>query len=278
MTLSASLFFDLDPFAHRALFADGENVWEALRRLPDYLAKCFENDWPLQGVTGLVTEPLVILGGALVLDGAVSLAVTGKKNQLVVEVDGKAHKDAAVIMPGAYLFDDRVIIGPGTVVEPGALIKGPCVIGAHTEVRQGAYIRGDVVVGDRCVVGHTTELKSAILLDDAKAGHFAYIGDSILGNNVNLGAGTKCANLKMVGGNVTVRSAGERIDTGLRKIGAILGDHTETGCNSVTSPGTLMGKKSGVYPCVNVPSGYYADGTVVASTAEALAIRRGQRP
>lgn len=277
MTLAASLFFDLDSFAHRALFHDGENVWEALRRLPEYLAGQFEKDWPLQGVTGLVTEPLVILDGVLVLDGAVSLAVTGKKNQLVVEVDGKAHKDAAVVMPGAFLFDDRVLIGPGTVVEPGALIKGPCVIGAHTEVRQGAYIRGDVLVGDRCVVGHTTEIKSAILLDDAKAGHFAYIGDSILGNNVNLGAGTKCANLKMVGGNVTVRSGVEKLDTGLRKIGAILGDHTETGCNSVTSPGTLMGKKSGVYPCVNVPSGYYADGTVVASTSEALAIRRGQR-
>jgi bifunctional N-acetylglucosamine-1-phosphate-uridyltransferase/glucosamine-1-phosphate-acetyltransferase GlmU-like protein len=95
------------------------------------------------------------------------------------------------------------------------------------------------------------------MLDGAKAGHFAYIGDSILGKGVNLGAGTKLANLKMVSGTVTVPLGKERCDTGRRKLGAVLGDRTETGCNSVTSPGTLIGAGSTVYPGVAVPAGYY---------------------
>ena len=115
------------------------------------------------------------------------------------------------------------------------------MIGSDTEIRQGAYIRGDCLVGKGCVVGHTTEIKGSIMMDGAKAGHFAYIGDSILGNDVNLGAGTKLANLKMMAGSIVVTADKKRYDTGRRKLGAILGDRTETGCNSVTSPGTLMG-------------------------------------
>jgi NDP-sugar pyrophosphorylase family protein len=91
-------------------------------------------------------------------------------------------------------------------------------------VRQGAYIRGDCIVGDRCVVGHTTEIKNSVVLNDAKAGHFAYIGDSILGNDVNLGVGTKLANLKIVTSNVSLNINGIKYDTGIRKFGAILGD------------------------------------------------------
>jgi NDP-sugar pyrophosphorylase family protein len=143
------------------------------------------------------------------------------------------------------------------VVEPGALVRGPVIIGSNTEIRQGAYVRGNCIVGDRCVVGHTTEMKNAVMFNDAKAGHFAYIGDSVLGNNVNLGAGTKCANLKLTGSEVVVRAKRKTYETGLRKFGVIFGDNVETGCNSVTSPGVLMGKSSLVYPNVNVPSGYY---------------------
>jgi len=142
-------------------------------------------------------------------------------------------------------------------VEPGALIKGPIVVGSRTEIRQGAYVRGDCLVGDGCVVGHTTEIKGSIMMDGAKAGHFAYIGDSILGRNVNLGAGTKLANLKVIGGTVTFMHDKTQYDTGRRKLGAVLGDRTETGCNSVTSPGTLMGRRSIVYSTLTVPAGYY---------------------
>jgi NDP-sugar pyrophosphorylase family protein len=175
------------------------------------------------------------------------------------------------------LFDSYISIGKGSVVEPGALIKGPTIIGNQTEVRQGAYLRGNSLIGDRCVVGHTTEVKHSIMLDDAKAGHFAYIGDSILGNHVNLGAGTKLANLKIVNVKMKLRVEGKIYETGLRKLGAIIGDYTETGCNSVTSPGTLLGKASLVYPCVNVPGGFYPERSVIAIKEKGVLSIRGLR-
>ncbi|RMH68394.1 MAG: glucose-1-phosphate thymidylyltransferase [Gemmatimonadetes bacterium] len=165
------------------------------------------------------------------------------------------HLDAAIngtVMDGAFLIGDDIFIGEGTIVEPGAYIRGPAIIGNNTEVRQGAYIRGNVLIGDNCVVGHATEIKHSVMLDGAKAGHFAYIGDSILGQNVNLGAGTKLANLKITPSTVTVRFEGQSYDTGLRKFGAILGDRVETGCNSVTTPGTMVGYDSLIYPNATV--------------------------
>jgi NDP-sugar pyrophosphorylase family protein len=153
---------------------------------------------------------------------------------------------------GVYLINpDLISIGAGTILEPGAYIKGPCMIGKNCTVRHGAYIRGDFICGDDCVIGHDTEIKSAIFLNDVRAGHFAYVGDSILGNHVNLGAGTKCANLKLDNGKIFVKIDNELIETGLKKFGAIIGDNTQTGCNSVLNPGTLMGKNSACYPCTN---------------------------
>ena len=114
------------------------------------------------------------------------------------------------------------------------------------------------------MVGHTTEIKHAVMLDDAKAGHFAYIGDSILGNLTNLGAGTKLANLKIVDTPVSVKVDEKRHDTGLRKFGAVIGDESETGCNSVTNPGTLLGRRCLVYPAVSVRGRYYRDGSVIS--------------
>ena len=110
------------------------------------------------------------------------------------------------------------------------------------------------------------------MMDGAKAGHFAYIGDSILGNNVNLGAGTKLANLKMISGTITILSGKQRYNTGRRKLGAIMGDRTETGCNSVTSPGTLMGRRCIVYPCMGVPGKYYPDKSVLMPSKDSLTI------
>lgn len=167
----------------------------------------------------------------------------------------KEHLTPAIhgnIMEGAYLIGNDIYIGEGTTVEPGAYIKGPTIIGSNTEVRQGAYIRGNVLVGNHCVVGHATEVKHSVMMDGAKAGHFAYIGDSILGKDVNLGAGTKLANLKIVDSTITLKIEDQTYDTGLRKFGAILGDHVETGCNSVTSPGTMIGPNTLVYPNATV--------------------------
>lgn len=150
------------------------------------------------------------------------------------------------VSPQAYLINpDKISIGEGSVVEPGAYIEGPCIIGKGCTIRHGAYIRGNLITGDHCVIGHTTEVKNAIFLNGAKAAHFAYVGDSILGNNVNLGAGTKLANLRF--DNKTIVIAG--IETGIRKFGAIVGDGAQTGCNSVLNPGTLMEKNSTCRPC-----------------------------
>jgi NDP-sugar pyrophosphorylase family protein len=158
-----------------------------------------------------------------------------------------------LVSPSAYLINPEAIsIGEGSIVEPGAYIKGPCIIGRDCVVRHGAYIRGNVLVGDRCVIGHDSEVKHTILFDKAQAAHFAYVGDSILGNEVNLGAGTKCANLKLDGSSVNIHFNGERVPTQMRKLGALIGDHTQIGCNTVTNPGTLIGKGVRCYPCLNL--------------------------
>lgn len=232
-----------------------------LDRLSSYLAAFFKEDWPLAGHAGMVERPLVIVNGRVRED--LAIRPSGAKNTVQAFEGNRPLEDAAIIMPGAYLFDDKIIIGARSVVEPGALIKGPTVIGTDTEVRQGAYLRGDCLIGNQCVVGHTTEVKNAIMLDGAQAGHFAYIGDSILGKDVNLGAGTKLANLKMIPGNVMIAINRKYYNTGRRKLGAILGDNTETGCNSVTSPGTLMQPSSIVYAGVSVPGGYYPEKSYV---------------
>lgn len=163
---------------------------------------------------------------------------------------GKIEVD---IPQGVYLEKRELIsIGKGTIIEPGAFIRGPCIIGNNCTVRHGAYIRGDFIAGDHCVIGHTTEVKSSIFLDNAHAAHFAYVGDSILGNRVNLGAGVKCANLKLDNSEVIVHFNGQQITTGMRKLGAIIGDDCQLGCNSVTNPGTILGKKVLCYPCLNI--------------------------
>jgi NDP-sugar pyrophosphorylase family protein len=154
-------------------------------------------------------------------------------------------------------------LGKGVLVESGALIKEPAIIGDYTEIRQGAYLRGYCLTGKQCVIGHTTEVKHSIFLNDAKAGHFAYLGDSILGNEANLGAGTKFANLRFLPGNVLVRTKSGVLDSGLRKLGAILGDKAQTGCNSVTSPGTLIGPDGILMPNTTAASGFHAENSVI---------------
>jgi NDP-sugar pyrophosphorylase family protein len=166
------------------------------------------------------------------------------------------------VLGNATLIGTGIWIGEGTVVEPGVFIKAPALIGRHCEIRHGAYIRGNVIVGDHAVVGHTTEVKNSILLNHAQAPHFAYVGDSVLGCRVNLGAGTKLANLKIVEGNVHVRVNGQVYDTGLRKFGALVGDDVQIGCNTVTSPGTILSPGCLVHPNTT-PKGFYPPRQVV---------------
>ena len=263
-------FFDLKDYDHQAIFPREEAVWRALDLLPDYLASFFQKPWPLSGVTGQISETLVIRQGEVRDDLEVKSA--GPNHALQVLQKGERVAGAAVILPGVFLANDKIILGSGTVIEPGAFLKGPAVIGEEVEIRQGSYLRGDCLVGDRCVIGHTTEMKGSILLDGAKAPHFAYVGDSILGRDVNLGAGTKLANLKVIPGSITITAGNKRYKTGRRKLGAILGDGTETGCNSVTSPGTLLGPHSIVYAGVAVPGGYYPKKTYIMPSQGSLRI------
>jgi len=145
---------------------------------------------------------------------------------------------------GTPFIDQNVMIGKGTVIEHGAVVKGPAIIGADCELRAGAYIRGNVIVGDNCVLGNASEFKNAVLFNGCQVPHFSYVGDSILGYKTHLGAGVILSNVKSVKGNVAVESE----DTGLRKFGAILGDHVEIGCNCVLNPGSVIGRNSMLYP------------------------------
>lgn len=168
------------------------------------------------------------------------------KNQSLGKIKG-------TVSPFAYLVHPELIsIGEGSIVEPGAYIQGPCVIGKRCVVRHGAYIRGDLLVGDDCVIGHDSEMKHCVLLNKAHAAHFAYVGDSILGNEVNLGAGTKCANLRLDNTQINIHAFNHRFSTQMRKLGAIIGDRAQIGCNTVSNPGTLIGKDVRCYPCLNI--------------------------
>jgi UDP-N-acetylglucosamine diphosphorylase / glucose-1-phosphate thymidylyltransferase / UDP-N-acetylgalactosamine diphosphorylase / glucosamine-1-phosphate N-acetyltransferase / galactosamine-1-phosphate N-acetyltransferase len=174
------------------------------------------------------------------------------------------------IPAGAHLINRELIsIGKNTVVEPGAYIKGPCIVGEGCSIRHGAYIRGGLIAGNRCVIGHDTEVKNGIFLDGAQAAHFAYVGDTILGNRVNLGAGTVCANLRLDHHPIVLHIDDQRIETNLRKFGAIIGDDSQTGCNSVTNPGTMLGKNVRCYPCTNF-GGFVASGQIVRSETKVV--------
>ena len=152
-----------------------------------------------------------------------------------------------------------VYVAKGARVETGAMVVGPCFIGENAEVRHGAYIRGNVYIGAGAVVGHATEVKGSVFCSEAKAGHFAYVGDSFLGPRVNLGAGTKCANLKLSKTNIKITLPAnsdskqaekpERFQTGLKKLGGLLAAGAQTGCNSVLSPGSILGPGQTIMPC-----------------------------
>ena len=143
---------------------------------------------------------------------------------------------------------ENVWIAKDAVIYPNNYIGAPCIIGHKTEVRPGAFIRGSALVGDNCVVGNSTELKNVILFDNVQVPHYNYVGDSILGYRSHMGAGSITSNVKSDKLPVVVKDGGEKQETGMKKIGAMLGDRVEVGCNSVLNPGTVIGRDSNVYP------------------------------
>lgn len=143
---------------------------------------------------------------------------------------------------------EDVWIAKDAVVFATAYINGPCIIDHETEVRQCAFIRGNALVGKNCVVGNSTELKNVILFDNVQVPHYNYVGDSILGYKSHMGAGSITSNVKSDKLPVVIKNQGQLIETGRKKVGAMLGDFVEVGCNSVLNPGTVIGRNSNVYP------------------------------
>lgn len=155
--------------------------------------------------------------------------------------------------PASYReISPQVWVHVTAIIAPTAYLGAPCIIGAGTEVRHGAFIRGSALVGEGCVVGNSVELKNVILFDGVQVPHYNYVGDSILGYKSHMGAGSVTSNVKSDKSLVTVRSKEEQIETGLKKMGAMLGDHVEVGCNSVLNPGTVIGCHSNIYPLSSV--------------------------
>lgn len=250
----AADLFDLSQTEHAAIFDGCDFAWEALARIQDYLKS--------------------------------------------VPVQNPPKR-----FPGA-LIGDKVFIGEGTVLEPGVLIKGPAIIGKNCQIRHNAYLRENVIVGDGCVIGNSSELKNALLFNGAQVPHFNYVGDSILGHKAHLGAGVKISNLKMTSGNIKVTVPGSELavqgsplevadangekpgtgnlepgtvlDTGLRKFGALLGDHAEAGCNAVLNPGSILGRGAIVYPNV-FWRGVLPANAIAKNKAEVEVVERKQK-
>lgn len=169
---------------------------------------------------------------------------------------------------GYTLISDDVLVGENVKIYPTATIEGPSIIGSGTEVRPGAFIRGGVITGENCVIGNSSELKNCILLNKVQIPHYNYVGDSILGNKAHTGAGTICSNLKSDGKNIVIHGDVE-YETGLRKIGGILADGADVGCNSVINPGTIIGKNTSVYALTSLRGVYPAD-CIVKGTKEVV--------
>lgn len=258
--LGVTDLFDQLPGEHQELFGADLPAWSALDKLDAYLRDLLAECRPSPLIeTGVPLRRPVVVYGSHFIDGescTIDLDSAGAET-FRVSHDGQILEGASLIMAGATIVGAQLRIGRGVLIESGAFIKTPVILDDGAQIRHGAYLRGNCMIGKQAVAGHATEVKNSIFLDDAKAGHFAYVGDSILGSGVNLGAGTKLANFKFTPGNVQVRAENEFIDSGRRKLGAILGDGAQTGCNSVTSPGTVLGKDSVVMPNITVAAGFY---------------------
>lgn len=171
-------------------------------------------------------------------------------------------------LEGYTLYSEGVLIGRDVKIYPNTTIEGPAIIGHGSEVRPGAFIRGSVIAGENCVIGNSSELKNCILLNKVQIPHYNYVGDSILGNKAHTGAGTICSNLKTDGKNVVIHGEID-YETGLRKIGGILGDGADVGCGSVINPGTVIGKNTSVYPLTSL-RGVYPAGCIVKATRDVV--------
>ena len=193
----------------------------------------------------LTTEELFDLGHTLAAEYLSAYthpweALKGLK-EFILRLGRTLPEIYAEISPGVWVHGEAKIA-------PTAYLGVPCIIGAGTEVRHGAFIRGSALVGEGCVVGNSAEIKNAVLFDGVQTPHYNYVGDSILGYKSHMGAGAVTSNVKSDKSPVVVRDGEERTETGLKKLGAMLGDFVEVGCNSVLNPGTVAGTNTNIYP------------------------------
>lgn len=219
-------FFDLNDSMALEIFAGVDQVWQVLPRIKEHISR-------------IVGEGQTILGQ---------------------------------VSSDAYVSERPIFIGRGARIEPGAYILGPAYIGEGAVVRHGAYLRENVILLPGSVLGHASEAKNSLFLPGALAPHFNYVGDSILGSRVNLGAGTRLSNLGMLSPkdritgrrpSIVVSIDGRPHDTGLSKLGAILGDDAQTGCNAVLNPGCLVGRRTIIYANLSLAKGYYASDRII---------------
>ena len=181
--------------------------------------------------------------------------------ELLLQIKDYIYKLIESEPDGYTKLSNDVIIGKNVKIYPTATVEGPCVIGNDSVVRPGAFIRGSVIIGEGCVIGNSTEIKNSVLLDFVQVPHYNYIGDSVLGNKAHMGAGSICSNLKSGGKNVVIHADSD-IETGLRKVGAFLGDGADVGCGCVLNPGTVIGKNTSVYPLTALRGVYPANSIV----------------
>lgn len=235
--LAPSDFFDLDDPVVAGFFVDCDYVWQALAGL-----------------------------------GAHVETLTGGKQTILGDV-----------MSGAYLSDQPIYIAKTARIEPGAYVHGPAYIGEGAVVRHGAFLRENVIMLTGSILGHASEAKHSLMLPNAHAPHFNYVGDSILGQYVNLGAGTKLSNLTLVSAKdpetgkrptLELIIEDQTYDTGLAKLGAILGDYTQTGCNAVLNPGSLVGKDSLIYANLSLRKGYYPSNSIIKLRQKTVVTQR----
>ena len=167
---------------------------------------------------------------------------------------------------GFTMIEEGIYVGENVKIDLSATIIPPAIIGSNSEIRPNAYLRGNVITGPNCVIGNSSELKNCILLNHVQVPHYNYVGDSILGNNAHMGAGSICSNLKSDGKEIVIHGDDDYI-TNLRKIGGILADGADIGCGCVINPGTIVGKNSRVYPLTSL-RGVYPSDSIIKSTNE----------
>ena len=269
--LKPEFYFDFKshPFAHEALFEmDGVNsVVDAVGKIKDYSARWLEKiiaekgpNAKRMGVTGPGIGPCNVYAESGVLFEP-SAIISGEKPGNIYLAEG-----ARVLGAALYVDSGDIYVGADTVIEPGVGIKGPCIIGANNEIRQGTYLRGSIITGDGVTL--RGEIKNAVLMDESIFPHPGYVGDSLCGWKTHFGNQATTANLGIyyhVGGkdNITINIDGTKYDLGVYKLGIIMGDLSQVGCNSVSDPGCFLGPRTIVYQLSRINKGFFGPDEVL---------------